>query len=678
MKKTKKLIIVIPIIIAVLLFLGLYIFFNRDDSTTFSSSERKWIQENINIRENFEIMSDYPIYGEGGVFEDFLTSLQEATGMEFNQVPYYANNPLKSVDFKFKVLKDNNSMSSNDLFLNEDVYVAIGKTEKKFDKIDDFENITFGVFSSDVGIISYYLKNSRNLTYKTYDEAEKIFDALDESKVDMIIIPNIMYLDYTISNSNYYINYIFTEISNKIVLSLNTGNIQLSNIVKKHFTKWKNEKFVDVYNDKLLDYYIRKNNINDKTKAEILSKTYVYGYIDNYPYEALVKKQFVGISAEYINRIQRLSGIEFEFKKFRNYSELKTAVDNKQVDIVFNYYDLSNDDYLKTVSTFIEKYAVLGKLSDSYVVNSFESLKGKTVSMLDNNALYIYFKNNSKSNIKGYNNLKELLNKSDDSLIVVDNEVYNYYRNTKFKNYELLYTNTMTNDYNFMVLSELDSFYKLFNYIINTNSYYNYRNSGLNSLDISILNRTSFQELYIILLMVILVPILVFVLLFALLKKKKKIKYIKKEERKKYTDMLTSLKNRNYLNLNIKNWQANTKYPQAIIVIDLNNVNYVNDNYGYESGDKLIVKAASTLVNTQLEKSEIIRIDGNEFLIYLVGYSEQQVSTYTKKLSKEMKNLPYGFGAAIGYSMTIDDVKTIDDAINEATLDMKTDKEEYK
>ena len=31
-----------------------------------------------------------------------------------------------------------------------------------------------------------------------------------------------------------------------------------------------------------------------------------------------------------------------------------------------------------------------------------------------------------------------------------------------------------------------------------------------------------------------------------------------------------------------------------------------------------------------------------------------------------------------GYSMIVDDIKTIDDAINEATLDMKTDKEEYK
>lgn len=43
-----------------------------------------------------------------------------------------------------------------------------------------------------------------------------------------------------------------------------------------------------------------------------------------------------------------------------------------------------------------------------------------------------------------------------------------------------------------------------------------------------------------------------------------------------------------------------------------------------------------------------------------------------------MKNLPHEFGAAIGYSMITDEIKTLDDAINEATLEMITAKEEMK
>ena len=42
---------------------------------------------------------------------------------------------------------------------------------------------------------------------------------------------------------------------------------------------------------------------------------------------------------------------------------------------------------------------------------------------------------------------------------------------------------------------------------------------------------------------------------------------------------------------------------------------------------------------------------------------------------KDLKELPHNFGAAIGYSMITDDIKTIDDAINEATLEMRSNKE---
>ena len=102
------------------------------------------------------------------------------------------------------------------------------------------------------------------------------------------------------------------------------------------------------------------------------------------------------------------------------------------------------------------------------------------------------------------------------------------------------------------------------------------------------------------------------------------------------------------------------------IALSFDELKYINDNYGHEEGDQLIVEAAGILVNTQLENSEIIRTDGNEFLIYLVGYSERQVATYTKKLSKELKRLPHEFGAGVGYSIINDKIKTLDDAINEA------------
>ena len=321
---------------------------------------------------------------------------------------------------------------------------------------------------------------------------------------------------------------------------------------------------------------------------------------------------------------------------------------------------------------------VLGRQKDNHIVNTFESLKGQDLAMLKDDSLYNYFKNNSRANIKLYDNLDDLVENSGSRIIVIDNEIYSYYQTNKFKNLKLLYKDNMMNDYKFMIKKDNEAFYNLVNYIINTNSYYNYRNSGIENLKASILQDSTLEQVYTIVLIVVFTPLIILGLAFAFLKKKKAKKKVRIIDRQKYTDMLTSLKNRNYLNAKMQEWEDCEVFPQSIVIVDLNNVKYVNDNYGHEEGDQLIIKAAGILVNTQLENSEIIRTDGNEFLIYLVGYSDRQISTYTKKLAKEMKNLPHEFGAAIGYSMITDEIKTLDDAINEATLEMITNKEEYK
>ena len=685
MKIKKKWIVGIPLIIAIVLLIGLYYIMDNNKENTFSASEKKWIEDHISTIIDFDILYDYPVFGESGVFKSFINDFGEETGFEFNIIPYYRKDELKSTGYRFRALNNQDVMTDKDLLLHEDVYAIYGKNEGRINSINELGEKTIGVLNNDSDEVFYYLKSYTSLKYKTYDSADVMFSDYESKKIDLIIMPNLMYLDKTLNNKQYNIKYIITELNKRIVLTLvdDEKSETMNNILKKYFNNWTETKYINEYNKTLLDYYVSKTNINDKEKTEFLTKSYKYGFVENMPYESLDGKIFTGIAAEYINRMIRLTNSNDDFIEFIEYDsidELKKAIDKGEVDIYFNYYDYENIKYKPTTSTFIEKYVVLGKTKDSFVINSFEAMKNRKVSILETNSIYNYFKDNSKSQLIPSKNLKELIKNSNGALMVVDKEVYNYYKNNKFKDYEVLFESTITNDYKFMVNSDETNkvFTEVFNYIIGTNSYYNYRNSGLNGLNVSILEKTSFEELYIILLSIVLIPLLVITVLAFVLKKRKIVKNIKKEERRKYTDMLTSLKNRNYLNHNIKAWNESQKYPQAIIIIDLNNIKYVNDNYGHEQGDKLIVGAASVLINTQLENSEIIRSDGNEFLIYLVGYSEQQISTYSKKLAKEFRSLPYGFGAALGYSMILDEIKTIDDAINEATIEMRKDKEEYR
>ncbi len=679
----KKLFFLIPIIIVAIVFFGVYGYYNKQDAkNALTVTEKKWVEENKSNVIDFSVINDYPLYGLNGegVFFNFLNDFEQDVGLEFNKVSYLKEDKISSKGYSFRVLDNDTKLTKNDLLLFNDGYIALGREYQRINHITDMKNITFGVLKDDASDISYYLKSGSNLVYKSYDGVDSLFKALDSKDVEMIIIPNIMYLNKTIGKKDYIINYYFTEMKKQVVLTLASDNYKLNTIIKSYYKKWKDSKYVNEYNEAYLDYYMKENNISSKTKADLISKNYVYGYVENSPYEVEIDGKIAGIAGEYINRIERLMDISFTFKKYPSKEALEKAIKKNDVDIYFDYYGFGeeNSNYLSTLSTFVEDYVVLGKQSNSQIVGSFESLKGEKLAMLDNDSLYDYFKNNSRSNITTYKDLDSLVKKANDKLVVIDKEVYYRYQHTKFKNYVVIYTDTMMNDYKFMVKKENRAFYNLFNYIISTNSYYNYRNAGLIDIERTVVERSSFRELFFLILMLIFIPLVVLLIIYLYAKEKKKVKKVKKEDRHKYTDLLTGLKNRNYLNKKVPEWEASNVYPQAVVMIDLNNIKYINDNYGHEEGDNVIVKSASILVNSQLENTEIIRTDGNEFLVYLVGYSEKQVATYTLKLEKEMKALPHEFGACVGYSMIFDEIKSLDDAINEATLEMMTKKQGLK
>ena len=110
-------------------------------------------------------------------------------------------------------------------------------------------------------------------------------------------------------------------------------------------------------------------------------------------------------------------------------------------------------------------------------------------------------------------------------------------------------------------------------------------------------------------------------------------------------------------------------------MFDLDHIKRINDKFGREAGDEIIKQAAGILINCQLENTDIIRSDGDEFIIYMVGYDENKVFEHMNKILKLMGDIPKCLGVRAGYSMIFDEVKTVDDAINEAILMMMKEKD---
>ena len=117
----------------------------------------------------------------------------------------------------------------------------------------------------------------------------------------------------------------------------------------------KGEKVYEVEIEDTLETISQKLNVNIDL---LLSKNYVYGYVENPPYEATLDKELVGIAGEYINRIERLTGIDFTYKKYETFNELRKSIDRGEVDIYFNYYNFIFYVISKYIFEFIINFSI--------------------------------------------------------------------------------------------------------------------------------------------------------------------------------------------------------------------------------------------------------------------------------------------------------------------------------
>ena len=672
MNNLKKITIAIVSLLLVI-FLVLIYLYNKDDYNL-NTRDQAYLQSISNDKIDIETINDYPIYKT--VNNEIIKYFNSKTNLNFLETSYSKDSTPSKNSYRFRNLGISENLSDKDLLIMNDTYVALSKQYIKINTIKDFSNKVVGVLNKDLNDITYYLTRASNITYKGFDTAEELFKSLNEGKIDFAIVPKIKYLNNIIENK-YSIIYNFHEFSSKLVLTLSENNPKLNEIFKKLFKIFTNEKYQDILNQSTLEYYKGIANVSDKDITSLTSKTYTYGYVENAPYEIKSNDKIKGINAEILSNFSKIIGIDIKYVKYNTVDELKKAINDKKVDIFFNYYNISSSEYRQIDNNFITEYVILSPDDSNEVVNSIESLKGKDVYFVKDRDIYNDFKG-VQSNFHFVNNVTDIVKEAKDKFIVVDKEEYNYYKNTVFRNHSMIYQDYLVKDRTFMVKSSEKLLFDILNYTVNNASYYDNRNIGVSLLKLDLFKNRTFSEIYLLIILIIFSPFII-IFVFRHFKRKSKVKkQLLKEERHKYMDYLTSLKNRNYLSFNISSWNELEVFPKAVIVIDLNNIKYINDKYGHLEGDKEIRKAASILINTQLENSEIIRIDGNEFLIYLMEYNERQIEIYSKKLKRELKKLPHSFGASIGYSVINSEVKSIEDAINEASIMMRKDKKNEK
>lgn len=673
-KRNNKTIVLIVIGIFFVVLFGIFILNYSKDDASFSILEKKWISDNTSNIIDVSVYNDVPVYGNKGkgVIFDLLNDFTDKYKINFNKVSYLSSSSSNLKTTAFRILNSNTEITDNDILLYEDSYVLVTNRDDAYiDRITDIDGIEIAVLSSDIGFVSSYLSDAKKVSYVSKDSLEEIETSIKNKEVEYAMIPYNMNLDFILEN-DLNIVYHLNDIAKKYVLTIE--NKTFLNIMKKFYKEFGTTTQTDSYKEHFLDEYFLDKNISEADRMGYNASSYTVGYITYMPYTDTEEKELVGTLSNYLSGFEDIYAVDFKLKAYDSIELLKKDLSNGTIDVAFANFNTNgmNIDTLYTPSLFKEEYVVLSK--DKFVVNSIKSLRDKEVSILKDSYINDLV-TASGIKYKAYNNTDDLIrNVSSDTVLVIDKDTYEYYRARKLNDFNELYRGVLPYQYKFVIrdVNKNTLFADMFSYYVSTVNYdevrFNY-NTSTKLYDYTLLI-TFLITLFVILLAIFLVFII----------KKKKNKndiIITNNDKLRYIDAMTSLKNRTYLNSKIKEWDENVIYPQGFVVVDLNNIKYINDNKGHEEGDTVIKKAASILIVNQEANTDIIRTDGTEFLIYMVGYSEKDVVAYTRKIYKELKELPYGFGATIGYSMIMDDVKTVDDAINEATIDMRNKKENH-
>lgn len=114
-------------------------------------------------------------------------------------------------------------------------------------------------------------------------------------------------------------------------------------------------------------------------------------------------------------------------------------------------------------------------------------------------------------------------------------------------------------------------------------------------------------------------------------------------------DPLTGCFNRHHLAALAERVDA-TEASWGVIVVDLDHFKRYNDQFGHLSGDDVLVKTARFLMNQVRTEDVVVRLGGDEFLLYLVGAGDETVATVARRLrgSGERKApVPFTFGQAV-------------------------------
>lgn len=104
------------------------------------------------------------------------------------------------------------------------------------------------------------------------------------------------------------------------------------------------------------------------------------------------------------------------------------------------------------------------------------------------------------------------------------------------------------------------------------------------------------------------------------------------------TDPLTGIFNRHFFNNYIESLKRDKRITDlALIMLDVDRFKYINDHYGHNVGDIVLVEVAELLSSETRGSDFVVRYGGDEFLIVLLDSHEDAIKAYVGRIEAALE-----------------------------------------
>jgi diguanylate cyclase (GGDEF)-like protein len=566
------------------------------------------------------------------------------------------------------------------LFLSNDIDSVI--------HISEIQNKTIGVIStlSFVKDIHRYIKNA-NFVY--FDDYKSLFEALERSELDIIAGQHDVIEHYLIQSKlqSTYSHYPAYSFKRSVHATLSKTNPELSRLITEGFNEIPLDNLVALEKKWNLDqssaFFERQLTLLTLTDEESLwvkeHNVVKFGITRNWvPIEFVDKYgEFKGTNPDLFQLITERLNLKIEYVVYDNFAALYAALLTGEIDALGS---IMNTEARKKEVLFTESYwsmpwviihpRELGKKLD------LDSFSGKTLAITKGYYLVSVIR-------KEFPSLTlRLVDDSEEGLLAVQKGMVDGFIDNLSSGTELLKRESLVG-LSMSVLDEVDRdgnhlainkslpiLAKVLNKAVLTISDAESQKIYEQWFDISV--ETGLDKKLVlrvaaqvgVLIVIVIIIIMVWNRrLYLEIRNRRKL-----EKQMKYMathDDLTGLANRVLLKDRLNTaitFHQRQSLLLAVLFIDLDGFKNINDNYGHDVGDELLIEIANRLNGCVRESDTVVRFGGDEFVLLLTGLHNQDEAAYIadKVLKLIQQPVPLSavnvtIGCSIGIAMYPDD-----------------------